>query len=409
MIEVGARCGYAASSVEQVTAQAGVVRSTFYAHFRDRDACFLAALDLLADAANEVVSTAVDTGGGPPAPAAARALIEFAEREPAGAKVLLVESLAAGEGGLERRERLRSRVEDALAPSEARQLIGGVFRLLAMRLCRPDPDLTRLRDDIEVWIGSYAVGSPPMPPLAYPGRPPADPVAGPPRTQRQRILRATAAQSCERGYSRVRVADITAAAKVSRKTFYRQFGGKAEAATEANEGLFQAALSACAGAFFGVEEWPERVWSGGSALLGFLAAHPADAHLGFVEPHAIGPEATKHVYDRLQAFTLFLEEGYRQSPQAAGLPRTVSEALSAVMFELVFRELRDRGDLQQLLQALPTLAYITLAPFVGADAAGEFVAEKSRMSPSGLREPFSTLRPCTSDGRTENGDESTQR
>ena len=42
--------GYAATSVADVIARAGVSRKTFYAHFEDKEACFLASYDVGADA-----------------------------------------------------------------------------------------------------------------------------------------------------------------------------------------------------------------------------------------------------------------------------------------------------------------------------------------------------------------------
>jgi hypothetical protein len=50
---------------------------------------------------------------------------------------------------------------------------------------------------------------------------------------------------------------------------------------------------------------------GGRALLGFIAARPADSYLAFVETHAVGGAAEQLTYDRLSAFTIFLEEGHR--------------------------------------------------------------------------------------------------
>ncbi|WP_052223596.1 TetR/AcrR family transcriptional regulator [Novosphingobium malaysiense] len=49
---------------------------------------------------------------------------------------------------------------------------------------------------------------------------------------RSRLLRAAATEFCERGYAPVSVEDIASGAGVSRMTFYRHFGGKAEIASE---------------------------------------------------------------------------------------------------------------------------------------------------------------------------------
>ena len=104
--------------------------------------------------------------------------------------------------------------------------------------------------------------------------------------------------------------------------------------------------------------------------------HPEEAHLGFVEPHAIGAASIEHSYERLEAFTLFLEGGLPLPAEAEGLPELCSEALAATMFELAFRELRGRAGVGGLLEIMPELTYVILAPFMGAEAGGGFVAEK---------------------------------
>lgn len=91
---------------------------------------------------------------------------------------------------------------------------------------------------------------------------------------------------------------------------------------------------------------------------------------------AVGEAAIGHAYDRLSAFSLFLEEGYRYRPEAGELPRTVSEALMATMFEWGFQELWEKGDANSLRKALPQLSFLVLVPFMGGDAASEFVEEK---------------------------------
>jgi AcrR family transcriptional regulator len=406
-IEVSARFGYHGMSADRVIAGTGISRSAFYEHFPDRAECFLAALDLLAErllAELRAAAQGSEQGIGP----VVEAMVGFARNDPAGAKLLFVESLAAGPRSLQLREALLARVEDlleealALEPDGAESLdlpmwvlSRGVFRLLAIRLSRPDPELADLSGDLIAWANSYrintcrpawrqagrpgSIGTLPVelpPPSGADSNPERLPVGEPSPTQRLRILDAVARCAHERGYEALTVTEIVAEAKVSRAAFYAQFRDSSEAAREANERVFQGGISACATGFFSELAWPERAWAGGVALLSFLAAHPAGSCLAFVESPAVGEAAIEHAYERLRTFTLFLEEGYRFRPEAERLPRITSEALMATMFEWAFHELRQSRGAERLLAILPQLTYVILAPFMGPEAAAEFVEKK---------------------------------
>src|SRR3954452_23052879 len=65
MAETVAAKGYAATTVADVVARAGVSRKTFYEHFRDREDCFLAAYDAAVDAVIGAVAERVADGDSP--------------------------------------------------------------------------------------------------------------------------------------------------------------------------------------------------------------------------------------------------------------------------------------------------------------------------------------------------------
>jgi AcrR family transcriptional regulator len=245
MVEVSARFGYHGTSVDRVVEGTGLARSTFYKHFPDRVECFLAAMDLVAEqllAKLEVAAKEVEQGIDP----VVEAMVGFARNDPAAAKLLFVESLAAGPRSLQLREDLLARVESVFEEALAREpestaclnlppwvLSRGAFRLLAIRLSRPDPELAALGEDLVAWANSYrtapgqprwqekihlgSIGSSPAdstpaldadyPPPDDPQRLPAGELA---RSQRLRILDAVARCAHERGYEELTVADITA-------------------------------------------------------------------------------------------------------------------------------------------------------------------------------------------------------
>jgi AcrR family transcriptional regulator len=110
--------GYARAAVADVIEHAGVSRKTFYEHFPNKEACFLAAYDAGVDA----LLTAIDAEVRAAAPewvaaavAGTRCYLETLSANPVFARTFLVEVLAAGPDALRRRTEMHERFADLLA------------------------------------------------------------------------------------------------------------------------------------------------------------------------------------------------------------------------------------------------------------------------------------------------------
>ena len=97
-IRVVAEKGYAATTVADLTRQAGISRTTFYAMFDDKEGCFLAAYDGIVDALVRRVAAAYEGEGEWPqrARAGLAALLEALAEEPEVARLALVDVGSAG-------------------------------------------------------------------------------------------------------------------------------------------------------------------------------------------------------------------------------------------------------------------------------------------------------------------------
>jgi AcrR family transcriptional regulator len=97
-IRVVAEKGYAATTVADLTREAGISRTTFYAMFDDKEGCFLAAYDGIADALVRRVAAAYEAEEGWPnkARAGLAALLEALAEEPQVARLALVDVGSAG-------------------------------------------------------------------------------------------------------------------------------------------------------------------------------------------------------------------------------------------------------------------------------------------------------------------------
>jgi AcrR family transcriptional regulator len=422
MTEVVAREGYAPANIAQAISLARVSRSTFYEHFEDKLDCFLAVERELVASTLTMIEQSLEQC--PPQDVThtiVSKLVEIAEQDPTGARVLMAESLAAGPRAMDERDGLVSKLEGlieeawAKSPADApvldipaRALVGGVCRLLSIRILRGASGIHGLLPDLLTWVDSYVLedgepkwraltrkGEAPLPPSPHADLPPAAPPSPLPpgrhklpaayvsSNQRERILHATTTTLLRKGYAATTVADIVAEAQLTRAAFYQHFRDKQDVLTEINQINFQQAMGVSARAFFSEEAWPERVWQVIHATGEFNARNPAAAHIGFIDTSAVGPEFARRINDTIVAFALFLEEGYRCSPEASKLPRLCSDAVTSALCELAYWEIR-RGRAEQFRDLVPHITYVALAPFMGPQAASAFIEEKVReLEPAG--------------------------
>jgi AcrR family transcriptional regulator len=141
--------GAANVSVGHVVGRSGVSRRTFYEIFQDREDCFLAAFDDVLERVAAAVVPAYEQPGSwrVKIRSALVALLGCLEHDRATGRFLIVESLAAGPGALERRQDLLARIMpiveegsvEAKVPGDppvltAEGIVGGVLSVLHARL-----------------------------------------------------------------------------------------------------------------------------------------------------------------------------------------------------------------------------------------------------------------------------------
>jgi AcrR family transcriptional regulator len=418
MAVLSAEAGYQAVSIAQVSSHAGVSSATFYEQFENKEDCLLAAYR----AANERTfdrMRRVMVGEREWADAARDAFAELlrgVQSEPSAARVQFIEARAGGPRLLAEIARALDEFElgaEALLANPpagsttldvpAKALVGAVRSLVARHLRTHSEDrLPMIADDIVSWMGSYATPATQERWSVGPGALlPADvlhedlpagaaalaieplprgrhrlPAAAVARSQRTRIIIATAEATMAKGYADATVADIVATAGVAKESFYRHFRDKQHAFLESQEHFTQDILDLCVGSFFAGEAWPQRVWSALRTLLMLIAGNPAIAHLRLVECYAAGPDAIRRAEEITRSFTIFLEEGYRQRAEARVLPHLYSQAIAGAIFEVLQREV-EGGRTAEIPRLLPLLTYIAIAPFDGPAEATRLVQEMS--------------------------------
>ncbi len=412
MIDLAATMGYGSASVARVSRAAGVSSATFYELFKDREDCLLAAYRTLAASLRDRADLPGERSATTPRAwcEQARSAIERAlgvlEADPKGARVLLFEARGAGSA----LTRERALTEEALVrrarglldstPSggplvdlPAVALAGAIRGVVALALLAGEQlDAPMLAGELVDWVRCYARRdgvrwtASPHARLAHPGASARVgvglaalprgrhglPAAAVSESQRIRIINATAEVISRDGYAATSVGDIVAAARISRAVFYQHFAGKQHALLEAQQDATHTVLRACDAVFCTGEPWPTRVYSVLRVLLEAVACAPAMSDLCLLWPYAAGPLAVQHAEGLPRVFASFLEEGYTLRPGARRPPRTYSDAITGAIHHIIRCDVA-AGETANLPQRLPELAYIALAPFIGATQAANTI------------------------------------
>jgi AcrR family transcriptional regulator len=416
MTQVAARLGYSDASVARVVEQAGVSRATFYEHFADREACFLAAFEVAAERIERALPR-IEAEFSPAYRSGEMLddLLANMVRMPAATRILLVEALAGGPEVRLAHERFVQNVETTFerwlaGPGEhgyrltitGRAVMEGIGGILLIRCFRGETAAVgELRDDLLTWLYSYAV--PEDQPRLDPAQwrqlgagleaPPGGPAGGAsPRKlprgkspvtpeavaaeQRERILEAVGRLARTKGFTATTVADIVKDGGVTREAFYELFRNKEEAFLAAQTTNLERMISFVASRFFAGETWGDRVWNGLEALLGHVSRQPDVVYLDVIESYAAGSASLRRSFDNRTAYSLFFEDGYRQRPEAEQLPRLCSEAIGSAIVGLMRWHVGE-GRTEQMLEMIPETAYVAMAPFIGPTAAREWVEAKA--------------------------------
>jgi AcrR family transcriptional regulator len=196
------------------------------------------------------------------------------------------------------------------------------------------------------------------------------------RNQRDRLAAGMIAVVAERGLNEATIAEVCAAAGVSRRTFYAYFSSKEECFLATYSTIVEYLRGAADTAAAEAADWPARVAAKLRTTLELFAANPDLARFSLVAPQrAGGPVAGRYRTVMSQAVD-DLCEGMPGPPVTRAPSGAVGASLIGGMVALVVREV-DAGQGGELPRLLPDLLELFLTPYLGRDRAVEAAAREA--------------------------------
>jgi AcrR family transcriptional regulator len=390
MIEAVAASGYGRTSVKQVVSLAGVSRRAFYEQFANKQECFLATLDLIALEAMDDIAATYRSAEGTLEQRLAAALATFAEvvqRNPKGSRLMLVDAPSAGPAGWERltetlnafEERFAesfSRAPDAAPLPEpvARAIVGGLRRATFVRLIEDRTDeMPGLVEHMLSWALVFKTAGPS--PLGLRLRAvPSEPLHGS-ESDRERVLRSALELAAFEGYGNLTPMRIVDEAGVSIDTFFDLFDDMEACFLAAIEKLGQDVREIVSDPGLTSAEWPTAVRRALDALMRYFAARPAYTQTIATGVFAMGQRAVD------LGAELACEVAAKLTAGAPGPPLTglAQEGIEGAIWHTIYCQTTNGGT-GALPELSDYLAYVVLAPFLGADEAARIVTSTAERS-----------------------------
>lgn len=378
LVAVTAERGYEGTRLEDLVEISGVSMRSFYELFEDKEAAFVAALELLLE--RSVKLMLVDPGasareaGEVEISEQLRALGELIDQQEPAARMCLIESYVAGPKAADLVERsivgaealvlrhLGDSPDRAAMPAEmAVAAVGAVVEVLRGRLMRRAGSTDDLMRSLASFLSAFR---PPVNPLRSAARAPAiRPESSEASDHAERALRAFEALLAEGRFAEVTMEQVAERAKMSRRTLYANFPDR--------QGLLVAAVdSACAqvaavavSAFNRHEVPVDGLRAAFEALLAFLASRPNLAHLLLIAGDE-GGEPVLRRRDRGLRPVRALLRSVPASPPGSAMSGIAIEASLGGLLALMRRRFKEAGP-SGLVGLGPICTYIALTPLVG--------------------------------------------
>jgi AcrR family transcriptional regulator len=328
-------------------------------------------------------------------------IVDTVLASPPAARLAVVDVVALGPPGVQRRRALVTGLHELLRDAVTREgkpklseaalavMAGGTLALLDRHLrsgqLRP---LRKAAVDLAAWGATYETSRPrPLPrrdtsiaPLS------ASPIlaealpsgrhglpAGLVRDhQRDRILEAVLLVSAEQGFEATPVKELIAAAGLTSKAFYASFPSKEDAWTVAFEQAFSQLYLAGWRAARAAEQ-RDQVAAAIGACLDYLASEPRRARLLLVDAATAGRAALPAIDEALDAGTRLVARALGD----AELPKTVAPAMTGGIAELAAGWILE-GRAAQLPELRGPLIEVALTPSLGVAAAVRAAEEALR-------------------------------
>jgi AcrR family transcriptional regulator len=188
------------------------------------------------------------------------------------------------------------------------------------------------------------------------------------KNQRDRLTAGIIAVVAEHGYHDATVAQICAAAGVSRRTFYSYFSSKEECYLQAFDLIGEHLTEALAEAGSDGDGWPGRVRARLEAMLAIFAANPDLVRFTLIAPLRAGGDIAAHQGVALERILAALTAGISDGKEAARPSPAIEQAVMGGMAGVVKRKV-EAGEGERLPELLPDLVELFLIPYIGRDAA----------------------------------------
>ena len=399
VVTLVAERGYTAVKVRDIVAAAGISTRAFYENFKSKEECFLRTYEAIAQPASRRIAAA-QASEDVLLERPRRAFDEFArqlEASPDAARLALVEAYAADAECLESAWRIERTVEAVLAEGLARQpggialpppvvegMVAGAMRLARARLLTGRvEELGEQGGEVAEWCLSYVDSSAAdlpaldvqsvwhntmLEPLAMPAGG-ADGAAWPSAGDKSLILAAVAKLAIAEDSTKLTVSRICSAAGISRKKFDTYFEDAEACFLAALQQHAAEALAQAARAQAAARSWPGGVYRAIAALCEHIAG---DAFLaGACVADGFAPDSSVSRARRRLGGTV-VDQLTAAVPRDSRPSYLAAEASAGAVWGVFHHHLLRDWAMRRELSA--TLAYLALAPAIGAKAAVKAIA-----------------------------------